>query len=687
MTQKSQKSIPIKQQQNAFPLPYQSMPNPANPKDIWKQFSQEYDEFKRFIRNSLLNLRKELENVLFACFLHLLRLGIRTSQEDQNEKFRNFRILLDSNKNVFLNPRLIRDIWNINSSLSSDGFPITFSDYLDKFIGNGKNIVYLSQFAHECLYSFLEFEKLSTILNQLPNFLIIKKLEDPISEANYKGEFLRTALEDLDKMNTVTIPTMPNKAELDLWQALDALNKKRIAGGMGFQSSIKKSNKKSNLIKENIEMSFLTEQFKGNINPAADSSSILPLPDIKLLNRVIFCQNYLERVPLSESQQPSILQLTLTDPLENITCIEIGVNCNILLCGNLDSSIQLFLLNPTFLTDNGLNEDVINNPPIINSPNSNINNAPNNANNSNNNNNNNNLFTNPLNVPSEKGKPYFSMKFYGHCSAITSLSLHYDELYFISSSVDTSIKLWCIRSRCCLASFQAHINTVWRVRFNPKGYYFASGSSDTTAKLWTVDRASPIRVLVGHTSDVTIVEFLSNSLYLVTSGLDNKIIFWELASGNRVRILFHYQEVVTSLSLSNSGMYMMTGSEEGSVIFWDLTKFVRLNCWELEKDLPGKSGLEKKNKVNFLGFSVDESYVMAGNRKKICLYLVKNLKEKKNLDIYKDFKEEEEVESVNKPGKNEVLETNFFDNQGQDFFIAGRFHERNNIMLISKNLI
>lgn len=605
------------------------------------QFKQEYEEFKRFCRNSLLALRKELENVLFSCFLFLLRLGLdrRLSPEEQNDRFRLYRQLIDSNKFFFLSPRLLSDAYKVSQALTFEQFPMGFAENLEKMIGPGKHVVFLSQFSQECLFSFLEFEKLSAIQNSLSSFLNIKLLKDTISESNYKHELLKFYQnEDLEKMSIGTVQTLPNKNEVELYQALDFMAKKR-------KNNLNLLNKKPGNNKTiQSEIPYFSDNFKGANLP--EGSNDLQVPEMKLSSKVQFAQNYLERVPLNEETQPSILQVTVTDQLENMTCIEIGNNCNVFLCGYLDSSIILFSINPDFLEL----------PPKESKENQ------------------------------ENGEDlragnhiYANFKFLGHSSAITGISLHYDECYFLSSSVDMTMRLWCLRSRSCLSVYQGHINTIWTVRFYSKGYYFATGSSDTTAKLWCLDRVSPLRVFVGHNSDVTVVEFVSNSQFLVSAGLDSRIIFWELTSGTKVRVLFHYQEPISCLSLSPTGLFMVSGSQEGSLILWDLNKFVRINCWELETG-------EKKQKIAFAGFSADETLLMAGSKKRLGFFVVKSLKERKNVDIYQDFKVDDDEEITDKKLFEEKEELWWFDNQGQECFSQAKFHEKNSVFLVSKSL-
>ena len=113
------------------------------------QFKKEYDEFRQFVRNSLLSLRKELENVLFACFLQLLRIGLDRKDELQ-ERFKLFRNILDSNKSLFLSPRLLKEVQIISSSaVTFENFVSSFPELIEKIGINGKNVVFLSEFAYE----------------------------------------------------------------------------------------------------------------------------------------------------------------------------------------------------------------------------------------------------------------------------------------------------------------------------------------------------------------------------------------------------------------------------------------------------------------------------------------------------------------------------------------------------------
>lgn len=617
---------------------------PTRTQDPYLQFLEQLEELKKYVVSCLLNIRRELENVLYACYLYHIKgkidelIKYRPDNLDENLCVA-IQLLLE-NKKLFLDPRICREISVICSQLSPPNFGLTYSETLQKIL-KPQYVVYLTKFADECLNSFIQTKGLYVLFNKMNNFLERKIIKDQLAEANHKRELLKSTLAELEeqeKINNVSIPTTPLRPEVDLISALDVILKKNVLKTL--QANANKRGKKVDLNEEQgSNMVFLSDNLKDH----TDNPNI-PIPEVSLAHKLNFCSNYLERRIISETVQPSVLQVNFKDPDDSITCIEVGHNHNIIACGTIDAGIIIHLLNPVFL----------------------------------------NQYENKANSMEEEesqGLPSFKLR--GHEGAITSISILYDEYYMLSSSVDTTINYWCLRQKTLICSFKAHLNTVWKVRFSPKGYYFATGSSDTTAKLWTVDKLAPVRVFLGHASDVNVVEFVPNCLYLVTCGFDNKIIFWEIASGNRVKILYHFQEIVSSVCVSFSGLYMVTGSEEGSIIFWNLTKFMKKNYFYLEKESKKSTNLiiMKKYKINFVGFNVDESYLMVISKKKMAFYSVKNLKEKKNEDIYAGYLKDEIEEGED----DEIQPINFFDNKNAEIFWSGSFHEKNVALIISKS--
>lgn len=79
--------------------------------------------------------------------------------------------------------------------------------------------------------------------------------------------------------------------------------------------------------------------------------------------------------------------------------------------------------------------------------------------------------------------------FLGHSAAVTSISVSYDSFYFVSSSVDSTVRLWSLKMGHCLAVYKAHVSPVLTVKLNPKGFHFASGGADSLIFLWLSNRS------------------------------------------------------------------------------------------------------------------------------------------------------------------------------------------------------
>ena len=570
-------------------------------KDYVKENIHIYEEFRNFVVNSIIYLRKELEIILSVYFLNLLQKS--TNSEETHNLIRKY-------EGDFLNQRLIKEL-NSQDSLKS---------------GKSFKIVYLSQFAYECLFSFINMKNLPFLQIELSNLLTIKIQNDPITEANYKHQLISSQFldETLEKVNQSQVNTAIYKEDADFYQALEGIRKKKLQ---------QLNQQKKKLITE--------EKFTKNSNWLLNilEKSKVSLPDIKLKQKVEWSKDFLERKILTPGSEPSILNISLTDQNESITCVELSIKASILLLGLLDSRIIGFILNPEICPKSDIDLEE--------------------------------------NSKQEKQQVRY-LEFKGSESAITSLSFLYDENYFLSSTVEGNINLWNFSTNECITCYKGHIRTVWKVLYGPKGHYFASGSADCTAKLWVNDKIFPVRVFNGHTRDVMVIEFTHNCNYLISAGLDGIIFIWEISSGTKVKILFHLQEIVSSIAVSTSGLFMVSSSIEGNIIIWDLVKGKILNVFRLENEA------EKKNKIISVNISFDESFLIVCSKRTIAYYYLDNLKEEENKDAYAHLFGDEFNKNFE---KNNLKPLKFFDNQNNEYFLLNRFHPKNFVISVSKKII
>jgi len=76
--------------------------------------------------------------------------------------------------------------------------------------------------------------------------------------------------------------------------------------------------------------------------------------------------------------------------------------------------------------------------------------------------------------------------------------------HLLSSSADSTVRLWSMDTMTNVVAFRGHENPVWDVKWSPIGIYFATASRDRTARLWSTDRTSCLRIYAGHLSDVDV---------------------------------------------------------------------------------------------------------------------------------------------------------------------------------------
>ncbi|XP_058203489.1 transcription initiation factor TFIID subunit 5 [Rhododendron vialii] len=171
----------------------------------------------------------------------------------------------------------------------------------------------------------------------------------------------------------------------------------------------------------------------------------------------------------------------------------------------------------------------------------------------------------------EKGgkRPY--TLFRGHSGPVYSASFSPIGDFLLSSSSDSTIRLWSSKLNANLVCYKGHNYPVWDVQFSPAGHYFASASHDRTARIWSMDRIQPLRIMAGHLSDVDCVQWHENCNYIATGSSDKTVRLWDVQSGECVRIFIGHRSMVLSLAMSPDGRYMASGDEDGTIMMWDLS--------------------------------------------------------------------------------------------------------------------
>ncbi|KAF6171286.1 hypothetical protein GIB67_036954 [Kingdonia uniflora] len=170
----------------------------------------------------------------------------------------------------------------------------------------------------------------------------------------------------------------------------------------------------------------------------------------------------------------------------------------------------------------------------------------------------------------EDGRRSYTL-FQGHSGPIYSATFNPLGDFILSSSSDSTIRLWSTKLNANLVCYKGHNYPVWDVQFSPVGHYFASCSHDRTARIWSMDRIQPLRIMAGHLSDVDCVQWHVNCNYIATGSSDKTVRLWDVQSGECVRIFIGHRSMIVSLAMSPDGRYMASGDEDGTIMMWDLS--------------------------------------------------------------------------------------------------------------------
>lgn len=168
------------------------------------------------------------------------------------------------------------------------------------------------------------------------------------------------------------------------------------------------------------------------------------------------------------------------------------------------------------------------------------------------------------------GKRCYTL-FQGHSGPVYSANFSPLGDFILSSSADSTIRLWSTKLNANLVCYKGHNYPVWDVQFSPFGHYFASSSHDRTARIWSMDRIQPLRIMAGHLSDVDCVQWHTNCNYIATGSSDKTVRLWDVQTGECVRIFIGHRSMVLSLAMSPDGRYMASGDEDGTIMMWDLS--------------------------------------------------------------------------------------------------------------------
>ncbi|WCJ30379.1 Transcription initiation factor TFIID subunit 5 [Euphorbia peplus] len=515
--------------------------------DTPARYHEEYGKLRSWSHSSLDLYKHELLRVLYPVFVHCYMDLVAKGHIQEARNF--FNIFREDHETVHS-----RDLQKLEGVLSPSHLEeMEFAHTLRQSKVNIK----ISQYSSELLMQYLRNTKSTMMLgivNDHINFQVTPGqpssiLDDPdvvtlignnqdaafqINKKEIHWGLLEDSLEErLEKAGGFLSDS--EKTEEAKEGEIDE-NKKRPAEGGKQGTSVKKTKKD----KAASATAKVARPDANTVSTAPRVKAELPLPVISTEVEQSILEDLRNRVQLSNSALPSVSFYTFINTHNSLNCSSISQDGSLVAGGFSDSSVKVWDMaklgqqtgNSVLQGENdSTSEHVLG--------------------------------------PNGVKRSYTLLQ--GHSGPVYSTTFSPLGDFILSSSADTTVRLWSTKLNANLVCYKGHNYPVWDVQFSPVGHYFASASHDRTARIWSMDRIQPLRILAGHLSDVDCVQWHANCNYIATGSSDKTVRLWDVQSGECVRIFIGHRSMILSLAMSPDGRYMASADEDGTIMMWDLS--------------------------------------------------------------------------------------------------------------------
>ncbi|KAK1268086.1 hypothetical protein QJS04_geneDACA013697 [Acorus gramineus] len=536
------------------------------------KYQEGYGNLRSWAHGSLDLYKHELLNVLYPVFIHCyMDLVAKDHTQEARSFFNKFR---EDHEIMHL-----RDLQKLEGVLS----PSHLEEEYAHSLRQSKMNIRICQYSYELLLEYLQRTKSITILgiiNEHINFRVYSgqpgsksdDVENEILFGNNQDAALQInqkevrwgLLEDTLEERLEKAVLDSEKPEVESKEGdLEETKKKLVEGGKQGGSVKKlKKDKPVGATGKNVRSETNTVSMAPRVKPE------LTLPVMPMDVEKSILEDLRNRVQLNSLVLPSVSFYTFLNTHNGLNCSSISHDGSLVAGGFSDSSLKVWDMSKIGQANvQGEHESA----------------------------------TKENVMGSDEGKRPYTL-FQGHAGPVYSATFSPLGDFILSSSSDSTIRLWSTKLNANLVCYKGHNYPVWDVQFSPVGHYFASASHDRTARIWSMDRIQPLRILAGHLSDVDCVQWHTNCNYIATGSSDKTVRLWDVQSGECVRIFIGHRSMILSLAMSPDGRFMASGDEDGAIMMWDISSGRRV------QPLMGHSGC-----VWTLAFSCEGSLLVSGS--------------------------------------------------------------------------
>lgn len=132
---------------------------------------------------------------------------------------------------------------------------------------------------------------------------------------------------------------------------------------------------------------------------------------------------------------------------------------------------------------------------------------------------------------------------------------------------DGCVQVLALPSGTCLSTLQGHTKTVLHCQFSQDNQTLITSSEDTTIRVWTW-RSGQCKVLQGHREQVRCFSLLTDDSRLLSWSYDGTVKLWDLQSGEKLQDVDAHQGAILSSHVSPDGCIFATTSADKTAKLW-----------------------------------------------------------------------------------------------------------------------
>jgi WD40 repeat protein len=160
-----------------------------------------------------------------------------------------------------------------------------------------------------------------------------------------------------------------------------------------------------------------------------------------------------------------------------------------------------------------------------------------------------------------------------HGSVVTSLSYSKDGKTLVTSSWDTTVRLWDAASGKELRAFNVSQAPVLAAVLSPDSKTLATTGRDMQVRLWDADTGKPLWTSAGHQHWVQCLAFSPDGKRLASAGQDGTVRLWDAATGKQTAstAVGEGNQAIGAIAFSPEGKMLASTSADGTIGLWDGT--------------------------------------------------------------------------------------------------------------------